>query len=251
MPEITKKDMVSFIETNIQTFHTKRLENLLNLKLNDILKRKNPYLFKAKNLVTAPDLVKSLLDAHLSSQEEGIFGGFLEELAIFICSKIFGGRKSSAEGIDLEFEKGDTKYIVVIKSGPNWGNSQQVLRMRDNFRKAKRILRTNTLKANITAVNGCCYGIDDNPDKGDYLKLCGQRFWSFISGDENLFTEIIEPLGHRAKERNERFLKEYAKVINKFTLEFVKEYCAPDGSIIWDKIVRFNSAKRKNIELIF
>jgi len=42
MPEITKKDMVSFIETNIQTFHTKRLENLLNLKLNDILKRKNP-----------------------------------------------------------------------------------------------------------------------------------------------------------------------------------------------------------------
>ena len=151
MPEITKKDIVFFIEANIQTFHTKRLENLLNLKLNDILKRKNPYLFKAKNLVTAPDLVKSLLDAHLSSQEEGIFGGFLEELAIFICSRIFGGRKSSAEGIDLEFEKRDTKYIVVIKSGPNWGNSQQVLRMRDNFRKAKRILRTNTSRANVSS----------------------------------------------------------------------------------------------------
>ena len=161
MPEITKKDIVSFIEANIQTFHTKRLENLLNLKLNDILKRKNPYLFKAKNLVTAPDLVKSLLDAHLSSQEEGIFGGFLEELAIFICNRIYGGRKSSAEGIDLEFEKRDAKYIIAIKSGPNWGNSQQVSRMRDNFKKAKRILRTNTSRARIVAVNGCCYGIDN------------------------------------------------------------------------------------------
>ncbi len=251
MPEITKKDIVSFIEANIQTFHTKRLENLLNLKLNDILKRKNPYLFKAKNLVTAPDLVKSLLDAHLSSQEEGIFGGFLEELAIFICNRIYGGRKSSAEGIDLEFEKRDAKYIIAIKSGPNWGNSQQVSRMRDNFKKAKRILRTNTSRARIVAVNGCCYGIDDNPDKGDYLKLCGQRFWSFASGDENFYTEIIEPLGHKAKERNERFLEEYAKVINKFTLEFAKEYCNSDGKILWDKIVKFNSAKRKNIELIF
>lgn len=251
MPEITKKDIVVFIEANIQTFHNKRLENLLNLKLNDILKRKNPYLFKAKNLVTAPDLVKSLLDAHLSSQEEGIFGSFLEELAIFICSKIYEGRKSSAEGIDLELEKGDIKYIVAIKSGPNWGNSQQVSRMKDNFKKAKRILRTNTSRAKIVAVNGCCYGIDDNPEKGDYLKLCGQRFWSFISGNENLYTEIIEPLGHRAKERNERFLEEYAKVINKFTLEFAKEYCNSDGKLLWTKIVKFNSAKRKNVELIF
>lgn len=251
MPKITKENIVAFIEANIQTFHAKRLENLLNLKLNDILKRKNPYLFKAKNLVTAPDLVKSLLDAHLSSQEEGIFGGFLEELAIFICNRIYSGKKSSAEGIDLEFDKGDIKYIVTIKSGPNWGNSRQVSKMKDDFKKVKRILGSNTQKRRIVAVNGCCYGRDDKPDKGDYLKLCGQRFWSFISGDENLYTEIIEPLGHRAKERNEIFLEEYAKVINKFTLEFTKEYCSSEGKILWSKIVKFNSAKRKNMELIF
>jgi len=33
---------------------------------------------------------------------------------------------------------------------------------------------------NIVAVNGCCYGRDNRPDKGDYLKYCGQRFWEFI-----------------------------------------------------------------------
>lgn len=251
MPDIELKEITSFIEANIQNFHKRRLENLLKLKLNDILKKKNPYLFKAKHLITAHELVKSLLDAHLSSQEEGIFGEFLEELAIFICSKTYNGHKSSAEGIDLEFEKNGIKYIVTIKSGPNWGNSQQVLRMRDNFKKAKKILRTNSPYTKIVAVNGCCYGIDDKPDKGDYIKLCGQRFWSFISGNESLYTEIIEPLGHKAKERNEEFLKEYSKVVNKFTLKFMEEYCDTNGNILWTKIVEFNSRKRKNKDLIF
>lgn len=210
------------------------------------MKRKNPYLFKAKNIATAQDLIKSLLDAHLSSQEEGIFGGFLEELAIFICSKFYNGKKSAAEGIDIEFEKENTKYIITVKSGPNWGNSQQINRMKDNFRKAKRILRTNTKAIHIIAVNGCCYGRDENLDKGDYLKLCGQRFWEFISGDENLYIDIIEPLGYKAKKKNEDFLAEYSRVINKFTFEFAKRYCDSKGTINWNKLVKFNSGKRSS-----
>ncbi len=244
MAEVTKEDIIRFIEPNIQTFHKKRLDNLLALQLKKILKRKNPYLFKAKALNTAHDLVKTILDAHLSSQEEGIFGSFLEELAIFICGTVYNGRKSSAVGIDLEFNRDGTYYIVSIKSGPNWGNSRQVSKMKDDFKKAKRILGMNTSGIKVLAVNGCCYGKDNNPDKGDYLKYCGQQFWEFVSGDENLYTDIIEPLGLKAKEKNDKFLDEYSKVINKFTLEFAQEYCASDGSIIWDKLVRFNSAKK-------
>lgn len=218
----------------------------MTLKLNEVLKRKNPYLFKAKDIATAQDIVKLILDAHLSSQEEGIFGGFLEELAIFICNKVYGGRKSSAEGIDLEFDKDSTKYIVTIKSGPNWGNSRQISKMLDDFKKAKKVLRTNAKTTNIISANGCCYGIDDNPDKGDYIKLCGQRFWTFISGDENLYTKIIEPLGYQAKEKNEQFFQEYRRVINKFTMEFGKNYCSRDGDILWNKLVKFNSGKKSN-----
>ncbi len=110
--------------------------------------------------------------------------------------------------------------------------------MKDDFKKAKRILGTKNLKSSVVAVNGCCYGKDDNPEKGDYLKLCGQRFWEFISGDENLYTAIIEPLGHKAKEKNEQFSEEYAKVINKFTLEFPQEYCDHSGKIMWEKLVK-------------
>lgn len=243
MAKVTRKDIIRFIEPNIQTFHKKRLDNLLALQLKSILKRKNPYLFKAKALNTAHDLVKTILDAHLSSQEEGIFGGFLEELAIFICGRVYDGKKSSAEGIDLEFNKDGTYYIVSIKSGPNWGNSRQIAKMKDDFKKARRILGTNTTGMKVVAVNGCCYGKDNKPDKGDYLKYCGQRFWEFTSGDENLYTDIIEPLGHKAKEKNEQFSEEYAKVINKFTLAFAQEYCDLNGSILWDKLVRFNSGQ--------
>ncbi|MEB3358580.1 MAG: PmeII family type II restriction endonuclease [Synechococcales bacterium] len=242
MPPIEQRVIVRYVEENIPQFHESRINGLKNLKLQKILKRKNPYLFKAKNINTAGDFVKGLLDAHLSSSEEGLFGGFLEGLAVFICSQTFNGRKSSAEGIDLEFEREGVRYLVSIKSGPNWGNSSQIRRMIDNFNKAKKILGTNTSLVNVVAINGCCYGKDNRPDKGTYLKLCGQRFWEFISGDEALYTEIIEPLGYRAKENNENFEQEYSKVINRFTREFMQDFCNLEGEIVWSEIVKLNSA---------
>lgn len=244
MSFIQQQEIVRYVEENIPQFHESRINRLKNLKLQTVLTRKNPYLYKAKNIITASDLVKGVLDAHLSSSEEGLFGGFLEGLAIFICARTFNGRKSSSEGIDLEFERNDVRYIVSIKSGPNWGNSSQIRKMLDNFNKAKRILGTNASSINVVAVNGCCYGKDDQPDKGKYLKLCGQRFWEFISGYESLYTDIIEPLGYRAKENNEQFEQEYGKVINKFTLEFMQDFCDREGQILWQRIVQWNSAKK-------
>lgn len=241
MPNITVQEITDYIEKNIPDFHQKRLDSLATLKLKKVLKRKNPYLFKAKFVTNASELVRFFLDAHLSSQEETIFGAFLEGLAVFICGKVYGGKKSSAEGIDLEFERDGIYYIVSIKSGPNWGNSSQVKKMKDNFSKAKRILGTNAKTQNVVAVNGCCYGRLGKEDKGEYVKKCGQSFWSFISGDATLFTTIIEPLGHRAKERNEAFQVEYGKVNNRFTAEFIKDFCLADGAIDWNKLVILNS----------
>jgi hypothetical protein len=238
---VDRSELINFVEVGINDYHKKILDRLLKLKLPVVLRRKNPYLFKVKAINTSQDLVKSILDAHLSSQEEGIFGGLLEELAIFVCSKEKNGIKSSAEGIDLEFESNQIRYIVSIKSGPNWGNSSQIAKMKDHFKKAKRILGTNAKKQNVVAVNGCCYGKDNSPDKGDYLKLCGQKFWGLISEDPDLYKHIIEPLGHQSYENNETFNLEYAKVLNKFTLEFSKSYCSDSGEIDWEKLVEYNS----------
>lgn len=46
----------------------------------------------------------------------------------------------------------------------------------------------------------------------------------------------------KAKEKNEEFSAEYVKVVNKFTKQFMDEFCSSDGSkILWDKIVKLNS----------
>ncbi len=242
MPLLTKKQLTGFIEKNVPSFHQKRLESLAGLKLEKVLGRKNPYLFKAKYTENAGDLVKQLLDAHLSSQEETVFGEFLETLAIYVCQQTYGGRKSVTEGIDLEFDRDGVRYIVSIKSGPNWGNSSQIKKMRDYFRQARKIVGN---KQHLAAVNGCCYGRDNKPEKGDYQKLCGQPFWELVSGNDSMYQDIVEPLGHRAKERNEEFGKEYAKVANRFAAEFIKDYCTAEGAIDWEKIVAFNSATIK------
>lgn len=242
MKPLNLADVTAYVEQNIGTFHARRLEKLEPLQLHELLKRKNPYLFKAKGVGTAQDFVKIILDAYLSSQEETIFGDFLEGLAIFICAQVFAGRKSFVEGIDLEFDRDGVLYCVAIKSGPNWGNSSQVKRMRQNFSQAQRIYRTNNARQQqVLMVNGCCYGRDNKIDKGDYLKYCGQRFWELISGDENLYVDLIEPLGHQAKERNERFMQLYDQVVNRFVMQFMQDYFAGDV-IDWPKLIQLASA---------
>ncbi len=246
MNNLNLKHVSLYVEKNIGTFHQKRISSLDTLKLSKVLKRKNPYLFKAKYVLTAEQIIKGLIDAHISSNEETIFGDWLEGLAIFINGKVYNGWKSGIPGIDLEFDKDNKRFIVNIKSGPNWGNSSQISKMNDDFKKAKKTVRTSNSGINVVAVNGCCYGIDNKPDKGDYFKYCGQRFWEFISGNDNLYTEIIEPLSHKAKERNDEFMISYSQMINKFTREFSNEFCDNSGAINWEKLVKFNSSSTLN-----
>lgn len=242
MEKLNLRDVSHYVEQNIGLFHQKRIQSLDELKLSQVLKRKNPYLFKAKYVLTAEQIINGLVDAHISSNEETIFGDWLEGLAIFINDKVYSGWKSGITGIDLEFDNNGTRNIVTIKSGPNWGNSSQIKKMKLDFNTAKKALRTSNSQLNIVAVNGCCYGRDNRPDKGEYFKYCGQRFWEFISGDADLYTEIIEPLGHKAKEKNDDFIKSYSQMVNKFTKEFANLFCKDNGEIDWNKLVRFNSA---------
>lgn len=242
MQKINLKEVTQYVEQNIGFFHEKRIAGLNDLKLRKVLSKKNPYLFKAKYVLTAQDIIKSLTDAYISSQEETLFGNWLEGLAIFINEKIYAGRKSGISGIDLEFDKDNIRYIVTIKSGPNWGNAPQVAKLISDFKTAKKTLRTSNSQLNVVAINGCCYGRIKNQDKGDYFKYGGQKFWEFISGDSDLYIEIIEPLAYKAKEKNDDFVKSYSQMINKFTKEFANEFCADNGMIDWKKLVMFNSA---------
>ena len=252
MKKLNYDKLNAFIASDvIQPFYKIRLERLEFAKLANISKRKNPYLFKAKNIETAGDLAKGLLDAFLSSQEETIFGDLMENLVIHVCHQVFNGNKAQQgkyRGVDLIFERDGKTYIVGIKSGPNWGNSDQVNIMRRNFKMAKSIIKSESGKKNLIAVNGCIYGKDNVPHKVNkdtglsYYKICGQAFWELVSGDDELYKKLIQPLDKEAKKRDETFKKLYIEKINEMTKDVVDLFYIKDN-LDWDKIIEYVSKK--------
>ncbi|HYX14902.1 MAG TPA: PmeII family type II restriction endonuclease [Nostoc sp.] len=251
MAEINLQELEQFIETDIiQPFYCSRLNSLQNQKLNKLLKTKNPYLFIAKNTNIAADYVKQMLDAFLSSSEETIFGGSLEKLAIFVNQKIYNGYKppeGEFPSIDLIFDKDEFTYIVGVKSGGYWGNADSIRQMITNI--------TLHHKSNIKLISGICYGtsgvnkceVKDKNKKGIdifYYKYVGKDFWSLISGIDEFYTDIIEPLGKAIKGKDIAFKAEYDKKLNELTHGLLNDYCH-NNEIDWEKIVQFNSKPRQ------
>lgn len=241
MEPLDLKAVEDFVNENIVDFHNRKLKSLESLQLSRLL-NKNPYLFRAKNVLTANELIEGFLDAFLSSSEEKLFGDFLENLAVFVAQRTSGGHKSIASGVDLEFFNNDIHYVVSIKSGPNWGNSSQHAKLEQDLNNAVRRVKSNNAGANVQAVLGICYGkTKTTHSKKGYLKVVGQNFWYLVSENRDLYTDIIEPIGHKAKENNERFVYERSRLTNRLTKAFVDNFCDKSGAIDWLKLVRSNS----------
>ena len=246
MAKFDLKIVTKYVEDNIGEFHKSRLAKVDSIKLKDVLKSKNPYLYKAKNVNQSREIVESILNAFISSSEEGIFGNWLERLAIFINDMVYVGRKAGIDGIDLDFDKDGKRYLVAIKSGPAWGNDSQFKKLVDQFNTARKRLATSGSKVETICVNGCCYGrsrpSSEYKSNGNYYKLCGARFWELISGEPDLYIKLIEPLGKEADEQNLKFKGSYDNLINRLDREFLIDFCKEDGAIDWEKLVRFNSS---------
>lgn len=217
--------------------------NALNsIDFYELLKKKNPYLFKAKNILTAQELILSFLNARLSSSEEEIFGKFLENLAVFVAQRTLDAHKSASTGVDLEYTKNGKRFLVTVKSGLNWGNADQWRALENNFKNAMKVLRQSKHIDEIQCVAGCCYGkARTTVKKGFVLQVCGQNFWYMLSRQETFYADIVEPLGYKAKELNADFQKKKAGLVNKFTKRLIDEFCDKTGQIRWDALVRFNS----------
>ncbi|MEP7136137.1 MAG: PmeII family type II restriction endonuclease [Chloroflexota bacterium] len=239
MRALNLEEVRMYVNNNIDIFHRRRIELVSSTTLKDLID-KNPYLLKAKNVATSAELVDGALSARLSSSEEEEFGKFLESLAVFVARKTTGGHKSGATGIDLEFDHKKCHYFISIKSGPNWGNSSQHKTLDRNLQSAVNVYRQDKgQNTRADSVLGICYGkVRTARNKAGYLKLVGQNFWTFISGNQNLYKEIIEPIGFKAKEHNDNYYVALGGLKNKLSAQFTKEFCREeDGLINWDLLV--------------
>jgi Type II restriction endonuclease EcoO109I len=153
----------------------------------------------------------------------------------------------------LEFQREHVYYVVGIKSGTNWGNSDQINAMKNNFKQARQTLRQRGITDQIIAVNGCMYGTEANPLKEDsttrdedktYYKYAGQAFWQFISRNDDLYQEIIVPIDQQAKQKDSAFRRAYTSKINEMTEEFTKSFMTLEKQINWVALVDFVSKRR-------
>ena len=173
----------------------------LRQKITDIkphaLIVKNPFLARARSREDARAFASWLIDSVISSSEETRFGDILEDAAIEMSRVAKGGRKSSTQGIDLEYDEGSTRSLVQIKSGTNWGNSSQHKKLASDFLAAQRVLRQGN-SLSVRCIEGCCYGPSGISDRGTHIKIVGPMFWEEVTGWFDAGRKILEIVGSHA-----------------------------------------------------
>ena len=107
------------------------------------------------------------------------------------------------------------------------------LKLRELLKKNPYLFRAK----NITKAQDLVEGLLDARLSSSEERL----FWYLISESQNLYTDIIEPIGHRAREHNDAFYKQKDEIVNRFTRQFLEEFCNSKGSIDWVRLVEFNS----------
>ena len=233
--------VVSAIATALETFYGTLIEKIDKLDIVKVMKRKNPYLYRAKAMENASEIVESVLSAFVSSSEETIFGNcFFEPIAIAAS----GGNKALAEGIDIMIQDNDanTIYAVAVKSGPSVFNADSKKRQEQNFMAASKLAQQ--AKARYEAYIGYCYGKKKESGRGKpkmYQELAGKRFWEELTGDENFYIKILGFMGTLPEQYVASYTESYNKAFNRLVREFSNDFCKEDGSIDWEKLVEFNS----------
>lgn len=229
------------IASALETFYGTLIEKIDGLNIQKVMKRKNPYLYRAKAMQSATEIVDSVLTAFVSSSEETIFGNcFFEPIAIAAS----GGNKALAEGIDIMIQNKETNTIsaIAVKSGPSVFNADSKKRQEQNFTAASKLAQQ--AKARYEAYIGYCYGKKKDSGRGKpkmYQELAGKRFWAELTGDEEFYIKIIGYMGTMPEKYVADYKESYNRAANRLVREFSNSFCRDDGSIDWEKLVEFNS----------
>lgn len=234
------QQLESLIAESLKKFYNRRLQALQRVRLRTFLRRKNPYLLRARATEKASDLVEQLLVAHLQASDETIFGDvFFEPIA----KEVSGSVVSPTLGVDMAIETENRYTAVAMKSGPNIFNHSQKLRQNDEFNS----LRARLLKLNkqFDPLLGHAYGRAwQDPDKNRVYRVrAGQAFWTEITGDADFYLKLIRLMRDEPEKREKEFKEAWGAVINRLTLEFIADFCHEDGRINWEKLTQFVSGE--------
>lgn len=233
--------VVQAIATALEMFYGSLIKKIDGLNIQNVMKRKNPYLYRAKAMQNASEIVDSVLTAFVSSSEETIFGNcFFEPIAVAAS----GGNKALAEGIDIMVQDNESNTItaIAVKSGPSVFNADSKKKQEQNFVAASKLAQQ--ARARYVALIGYSYGKKKTSGKGVpkfYQELAGKEFWTELTGDPEFYKKIISYMGTMPEQYVAAYQESYNKAANRLIREFSIAFCTEDGSIDWEKLVEFNS----------
>jgi len=231
-------ELQTLISKCLQDFYERRVRRLEKLQLKDFLRRKNPYLFKALGTQKASEIVEKILIAYIGASDETMFGEAFFEPIARIAS---GAKVSDAEGVDFVLESGDRVLAVALKSGPNIYNASQKKRQSQEFSALRN--RLYKLHKQFDPMLGHAYGRARAEPTKDlvYRRRSGQAFWTEITGDPDFYLTLVRLMKEEPTKHKQKYAPTWDAAVNRFTAEFVKDFCFPDGRIDWEKLVRFVS----------
>lgn len=233
--KVNNDKLEKLISSCLHDFYDRRSKRIQELKLKDFLKKKNPYLFRAIGTEKASEIVESFLSAFISSSDEGLFGDAFFEPIAKIAS---GGIVSPSDGIDVAIETENCYKAIAIKSGPNWANRDQKIKQNENFLALRS--RLYKIHKEFDPIIGHGYGKKNNKPKNKiYRNASGQAFWTELTGDSDFYLKLIRLMHDEPQKHKTTYKKAWDSAVNRFTADFIKEFCNEDGSIDWEEIVKF------------
>ncbi|MBI4216237.1 MAG: cytoplasmic protein [Chloroflexi bacterium] len=233
-------ELEALISRCLHDFYERRLKKVRELKLRELLRRKNPYLFRALGTQKASEIVERLLADYISSSDETIFGeAFFEPIALIAS----GGTVSGAKGIDIMVETESRISAYAVKSGPNPFSSSAKSRQGQEFRELRS--RLFKLQKQFDPVLAHAYGRKKARKKDlEYRVNAGQAFWQEITGDSDFYLKLVRLMKDQPIQHKDQYAPAWDATINRFTAAFFAEFCFADGSIDWEKLVEFVSAEK-------
>lgn len=149
----------------------------------------------------------------------------------FITTVFEGVLGSTTQGIDLEFvDKIDGRMkFAQLKAGPNVINADDVEPIKEKFRSAKRLARTNNRHLNdedfiLCLIYGESWQISAHLRKiqKDFPLVIGADFWVRFTGDAEFYADLVVAIGEVAKEFDMK--KEIERVIDELAEDIKLKY---------------------------
>lgn len=162
-------DISKYVENHIGEFHAARIAKLQNMNLKEILKRKNPYMYRAMCPMSVSEFVECIVDETFRKINTDLFYEWMKDVSLFVSQTI------------------DNNHC----------EAPQVITLRE---------------------------------------FCSSEYWAKKMCEDDFFVKTIEPAIESCFKEDSECHKLKVRILNRFTKEFIEEFCDSDCAFNWDKL---------------